>query len=282
MGDESGSEEELDGGVLVAPTAPAAAPDDDEDIGSGLVDSVSFACAAATPAAADAEEDEIDGGVVEADMFGPNNADYQRTSIFSVWRPPRRGPDGRSVVITKRSLSEAAGAGATLVAAKKPRVKSEAAAGSAPTSANRPRGETGSRCQGSGATAVGAPPPPPLPLPTCAHAGVAAAEPAASSLGERMMASMGFRKGAGLGRDEQGRTSAPVEHSNLGNLGLGYQKGGDGSDGGFRMHEAVAAPLGQVAPVGSSSSLLLTLLLMVYYWFLLISHFDFSLLISYF
>ena len=45
-----------------------------------------------------------------------------------------------------------------------------------------------------------------------------------SSVAERMMASMGYKEGTGLGKDEQGRAKAVEDHGNMGTLGLGFRK----------------------------------------------------------
>ena len=64
-----------------------------------------------------------------------------------------------------------------------------------------------------------------------------------SSVGERMMASMGYKAGGGLGKEEQGVTATIDAQSHIGRLGLGFEKG-EGGEGKFKLTQAVAAPLG--------------------------------------
>ncbi len=63
----------------------------------------------------------------------------------------------------------------------------------------------------------------------------------------RMMERMGHKSGGGLGRQEQGMTSAPEAHSNVGTLGLGFNLGGGLGAGGTADGDdapPVAEPLG--------------------------------------
>ena len=151
----------------------------------------------------DDDEEEIDGGVVVADLFGADNAAYQVATVLPLLEAPRRGKNGDAVCAKRRA----------------PIGGDEAA----PTKRQRLE-------PGQGATERDV-------------EGQSGALASNSSLGGRMLASMGFREGTGLGRNEQGVRTALEAQSHVGTLGLGFQSSSSGA-GSFALADAVAAPLG--------------------------------------
>ena len=88
--DESDEEEDMDGGALPAKAPVKKEPvkadsDEEEDMDGGSLP-------VKTAAAMDdeSEEEELDGGELQADLFGPDNAEYAKASLVSEWLPPGR------------------------------------------------------------------------------------------------------------------------------------------------------------------------------------------------
>lgn len=173
----------------------------------------------------DHSDEELDGGVVApsphdlfGDMFWP---------ICSKWLPPRCAANS-SVVCTKRAANEAvpctsgSGPGLTAKTAQPPHTCFVKAVtpGSTPFGNMSPSEVLPGACLADG-TGKGA------------------------SKVMRMMQAMGYTEGTGLGRAEQGISSAPEEQGNIGTLGLGFRGPGfgGGADG--------AAPL-KAAPLGAA------------------------------
>ena len=228
-------DEELDGGTV----APPKHTDDDEEeaLDGGVVfAAVPTAAVKAEAANDDDEEEELDGGIMAADLFGLDNSNYEKADVRSQWLPPVRVAGGRITCTKRRAAVTKRAAPAPAPASAK-----QARSMPAPPAAREARilaafeMETGGGDEiGFAAAAAQAPP--------SSAASAFSASMAGGSIAARMMANMGFKAGAGLGREEQGVTAA-IDASGQSDTrqGLGFE----GLRGqGWNMAQAKAAPLG--------------------------------------
>jgi hypothetical protein len=233
--DDKGSneEEDLDGGTV----APPKHTDDDEEeeLDGGVVFAAVPTAAVKAEAANDEdEEEELDGGIMAADLFGLDNPNYEKADVRSQWLPPERVAGGR-VTCTKRAVAKRAAPAPAPAPAKRARSMP------APPAAREARiltafeMETGGGDESGFAAAAAQAPP-------SSAASAFSASMSGGSIAARMMANMGFKAGAGLGREQQGVTAA-IDASGQSDTrqGLGF---GGLSGQGWNMAQAKAAPLG--------------------------------------
>ena len=249
---DDNEEEELDGGTMAAAVtkraAPAPAPvpakrarsmpaPQEEELDGGVVfAAVPTAAVKAEATNDDDEEEELDGGIMAADLFGLDNSNYEKADVRSQWLPPVRVAGGRITCTKRRAAVTKRAAPAPAPASAK-----QARSMPAPPAAREARilaafeMETGGGDEiGFAAAAAQAPP--------SSAASAFSASMAGGSIAARMMANMGFKAGAGLGREEQGVTAA-IDASGQSDTrqGLGFE----GLRGqGWNMAQAKAAPLG--------------------------------------
>ena len=234
--DDKGSneEEDLDGGTV----APPKHTDDDEEeeLDGGVVFAAVPTAAVKAEAANDEdEEEELDGGIMAADLFGLDNPNYEKADVRSQWLPPERVAGGR-VTCTKRAVAKRAAPAPAPAPAKRARSMP------APPAAREARiltafeMETGGGDESGFAAAAAQAPP-------SSAASAFSASMSGGSIAARMMANMGFKAGAGLGREQQGVTAA-IDASGQSDTrqGLGF---GGLSGQGWNMAQAKAAPLGE-------------------------------------
>jgi len=243
----SNDEEELDGGTV----APPKHTDDveEEELDGGVVFAAVPTAAVKAEAANDEdEEEELDGGIMAADLFGLDNPNFEKADVRSQWLPPERVAGGR-VTCTKRAVAKRAAP----APAPAPAVAKRAAPAPAPAPAKRAHSmpappatreariltafemETGGGDESGFAAAAAQAPP-------SSAASAFSASMSGGSIAARMMANMGFKAGAGLGREQQGVTAA-IDASGQSDTrqGLGFE----GLSGqGWNMAQAKAAPLG--------------------------------------
>ena len=222
-------EEELDGGVVFAAVPTAA-------VNGVVFAAVPTAAVKAEATNDDDEEEELDGGIMAADLFGLDNPNYEKADVRSQWLPPVRVAGGRITCTKRRAAVTKRAAPAPAPASAK-----QARSMPAPPAAREARilaafeMETGGGDEiGFAAAAAQAPP--------SSAASAFSASMAGGSIAARMMANMGFKAGAGLGREEQGVTAA-IDASGQSDTrqGLGFE----GLRGqGWNMAQAKAAPLG--------------------------------------
>ena len=230
--DESDEEEDMDGGALPAKAPVKKEPvkadsDEEEDMDGGSLP-------VKTAAAMDdeSEEEELDGGELQADLFGPDNAEYAKASLVSEWLPP--GRQAGRIAIAKRGapVPPPPPRNGGPPPAKRPAHERPAQRGGLSfVSASASDAEhVASEHSNNGAVPMELAPPPmmqqPPPEPSGGGSGMGGG---GSSIAERMMSKMGYKKGGGLGKNEEGVTAAIEERGNMGNLGVGFEKKGDGS-----------------------------------------------------